>query len=103
MVAELLHELRKAGLTISILHKSLLIVEPKDRITDELRERIKMFKPELIKILSVPPGPCANCPQLEVLSIAGNPVAGCVQKLETGHWAEEWHRLPPELQKCVFH
>lgn len=49
------------------------------------------------------PAPCQGCNKLEVLVIAGNPVAGCISDLENGPWREEWQRLPANLQKCIFH
>lgn len=104
MIADIFHEIQKAGLTISILNSSSLAVEPKDKITDELRLMIREHKPELIELLKVTPKDCQKCQQLEMISIDGNPLAGCVKKLEVGRWREEWHRLPADLQGCIiFH
>ena len=49
------------------------------------------------------PKPCQNCNRLDVLLIGGKPIAGCVRQLDEGPWQEEWHRLPADLQKCIFH
>lgn len=61
MAAELLARLRRAGLTI-LLDGELLIVSPRDRLTNELRTAIRDSKRELIEVLTVegrqpsPPG-----------------------------------------------
>ena len=61
MITDIFQEIQKAGLTISILNGSSLVVKPKDRITDYLRVRIKIHKQELIRYLSVTPEACKNC------------------------------------------
>ena len=50
------------------------------------------------------PAQCKGCAQCEVIMVDGQPpMAGCVRRLDTGPWAEVWHRLPADLQKCILH
>lgn len=46
------------------------------------------------------PEPCRGCSHLELLSIQGIDVAGCVQTLEMGCWSQEWRRMPLALKEC---
>jgi hypothetical protein len=101
MVAEILHEIKKTGLTISILDGSSLVVEPKDRITNELRMVVRENKTELIRLLSATPAPCQNCPRMEHLVIGGKLVAGCLYQTEGG-FSDGWKRLHEGLQRCLW-
>lgn len=49
---QVLFDIQKAGLTISVLPGGLLKVEPKEKITTAIREAIRTGKNELIKFLS---------------------------------------------------
>lgn len=88
----------------------------------ELLPEIKEHKAELVRLLSgdqapvlphggllpddyeYSPAPCKGCAQCEVIMIEGQAtMAGCVRRLDTGPWAEVWHRLPADLQRCILH
>ncbi len=55
----ILDSIKNAGLTLSLLPGDLLKVEPKEKITDEIRQAIREHKKELVSILSCSqePGP----------------------------------------------
>ena len=118
----LLESIREAGLNLSLLPGGLLKVLPAEKITDEIRHTIRQHKAELVSLLSgdqeaplphggllpddyeFSPAPCKGCRQSEIIMIEGqSPMAGCVRRLDTGPWAEVWHRLPADLQKCILH
>jgi|GEM_PF-795877 len=48
----ILDSIRNAGLVLSLLPGDLLKVEPKEKITDEIRQTIKEHKAELVRLLS---------------------------------------------------
>ncbi|MDR3629358.1 MAG: hypothetical protein P4L42_03390 [Desulfocapsaceae bacterium] len=110
--AIILDSIRNAGLVLSLLPGDLLKVEPKEKITDEIRQTIKEHKAELIRLLSGgllhddqdTPIACRGCPKSETITIEGQPaMPGCVRRLDTGPWSEVWHRLPADLKKCILH
>ena len=48
----ILDSIRNAGLILSLLPGDLLKVEPKEKITDEIRQAIKEHKQEIVRLLS---------------------------------------------------
>ena len=108
----ILDSIRNAGLVLSLLPGDLLKVEPKEKITDEIRQAIKEHKQELVRLLSGDlvkddqdtPAACQGCPQSEVIKVEGKEaMPGCVRRLDTGPWSEVWHRLPANMKKCILH
>lgn len=49
------------------------------------------------------PVPCRACKRLETIFFLGEPLHGCVRKLENGPWVEEWKRIPRDLKQCMIH
>jgi len=48
---------------------------------------------------------CEECPSFEVLvvgNVGNEPLPGCVRKMDSGPWGEEWRRLPDALELCSF-
>lgn len=44
---------------------------------------------------------CHDCLSHELLPITGKDVAGCVRRLDSGPWREEWRRIPEGLTNCT--
>jgi len=105
--AEILDHIKRAGLTITVIDDDRLLVEPKSLITDPIREQIRQHKADLIKLLSgehgteeSTPAPCRDCSRVEVLTIMGKAVAGCLY-LADGEFSEGWRRIPAGTERCI--
>ena len=73
-------------------------------VTETLQERSFPHGGLLPDDYEFSPAQCKGCAQCEVIMVDGQPpMAGCVRRLDTGPWAEVWHRLPADLQKCILH
>lgn len=57
---ELLHDLHKAGIRLSVSGENLA-AKPADAVTDDLAAMIRARKPQLLKILGGPTTPCEHC------------------------------------------
>lgn len=59
---EVLEDLLEAGVHVEP-RRPHLYVEPADRLTTHLEQRVRAVKPELLDVLDPPPpeGPCAKC------------------------------------------
>lgn len=120
VAADILEKMKHAGLTVTVIDGSKLLVEPKDKITNTIREYIKESKAELLSILSgeelqliqnnckerkkikvTTPVPCQNCSNVEFLVIAGKQVGGCLYQA-LGEFPDGWKRLPANLTKCFW-
>ena len=103
---EILQQTLEDGVTISIYGEGKIKVAGDQEAVETWLPMITNNKAELLAALSPTtknsPALCQNCNKLEILLIAGSPVAGCVKKLAFGSWREEWHRMPEDLRKCLF-
>jgi hypothetical protein len=103
---EILQQTLEDGVTISIYGEGKIKVAGDQEAVETWLPMITSNKAELLAALSPTtknsPAICQNCNKLGVLIIAGTQVAGCVNKLDHEPWCEEWHRLPADLQKCIF-
>ena len=50
--------------------------------------------------MSIPP-PCRTCSRLEVLTIMGEAVPGCLYQAE-GEFPEGWRRIPAGTARCIW-
>ncbi len=57
-------------------------------------------EPTTSKTAITGPAICEGCSRLEVIYVAGTPLAGCVREMGSGEWRREWHRLPANLKVC---
>lgn len=118
-----LDSFKDAGLSLSLLPGGQIKVTPTAKITDEIRQKIRGHKDELIKLLSVPtdrqpgkiipenaaeltgspntPALCANCEWMEMVVIMGRPVSGCLYTAP-GEYPDGWKRLSVNLMKCLW-
>ena len=87
--AKILDHIKRTGLTISVIDNGKLSVEPKSLITDAIRDQIRRYKVDLIKLLSgvttpaaIVPSPCRGCKRLEVIEIMDELVPGCLYQAE---------------------
>lgn len=106
--AEVIERLESEGISLTLTPSGGLDVSGNKEAVGRVLSFLRNHKAEIVDLLArmtpanqkpTLPTSCQGCHALDVLTIAGVPVAGCVQRLSSGPWLEEWRHLD-SLAQC---
>ncbi len=73
-------------------------------VAEHQKQKIRLLSGDRSEEGQDTPAICRGCAQSETIHIEGKPAMhGCVRRLDVGPWAEEWRRLPADMQRCIVH